>query len=583
MASFLLWLFGIAIFYFLLRLIFIPRPLPGVPYSRLSYLMPWGDLVDLGISFFARGEVFAWFNAQSHRHGSSIFQVFIPSFSTTFPVVVVTDPTEVREIVTRRLSSIDRSRLMGLWFGLLAPAASIGMPSGSSFRASRWAWNSMLSPVFLGTVAGPRIRDAALGLVELWSLKGDKHQARAFEACADLRMTTLEGVTALLLGKELGMLRVNISDLENEASRKWLWRWEQDKREARPKRFYRDFNLCLVCLDWVTQGISPTVYLWFFRNLFWPFQKAQKHVEAYLQHIIDDVRQKLADRAEGAAYYPYSALELVLVRAALRPEAQDATSDVALRSELIELLITGHETTASSIGWALKYLADDQVAQDRLYEELIRLLPDVGAAPTNEQITTTRLPYLDAFIAETLRNSCTGPISFREAIRDCTILGHRVPSGTPIILMTQDITHQEATHLEQEPKPTSNRTASPSQLAVQGHTKPPLNEFHPGRWLSAGGDFDPNAAASFAFSGGSRGCFGQKIAMLEMRVFLVVLVWNFRFEKLSTGLSRYGSLDGLTRKPSCCFVLPVPRRERPEEGVKMGRPRLPRLCEAYAK
>lgn len=574
MASFLLWLFGIAILHFLLRLIFIPRPLPGVPYSRLSYLMPWGSLLDLGISFFARGEVFAWFNVQSHRHGSSIFQAFIPSFSTTCPVVVVTDPTEVRDIATRRLSSIDRSRLMGLWFGLLAPAASIGMPSGSSFRASRWAWNSMLSPVFLGSVAGPRIRDAALGLVELWSLKGGKHQGRAFEACADLRMTTLEGMVALLLGKELGMLRVNISELENEASRKRLWRWEQDKREARTERFYRDFNLCLVCLDWVTQGISPTVYLWVFRNLFWPFQKAQRHVEACLQHIIDDVRQKSAGRAD-AADYPYSALELVLERAALRPEAQDATSNTALRSELIELLITGHETTASSIGWALKYLADDEGAQDRLYEELTRLLPDMGAAPTNEQITTTRLSYLDAFIAETLRHSCTGPISFREAIQDCTILGHRVPSGTPIILMTQDVTHQEATHLGQEPKPASSRTASP--------TKPPLNEFHPGRWLSVGGDFDPNAAASFAFSGGSRGCFGQKIAMLEMRVFLAILVWNFRFAKLSTGLSRYGSLDGLTRKPSCCFVMPVPRREQPEEGVKMDRPRLPPLYEAYAK
>lgn len=582
MTPFLLWPLGAAILLYVLRLIFIPKLLPGIPYNRLSYLLPWGDLVSFGISFTFRGEVFAWFNAQSQHHRSPMFQAFIPSFSMSFPVLVVTDPVEAKEIVTRRLNSIDRSRLMGLWFGLLAPGSSIGMSSGAHFRAVRWVWNSMLSPVFLGGVAGPRIRDAALDLVELWSLKGGADRDSPFEACVDLRVATLEAMVGLLLGKELGMLRVESADRENAGDQKRLWLLDRGEREAHPRRFYRDFNLCLVCLDWVTQGISPSMYLWLFRQLFWPFKKAQRHVEARLQRIIDDARQKSADR-EKAAYYPQSALELVLDRAASRPEAQHAMSDSALRSELVELLITGHETTASSIGWALKYLADNQGLQDRLHEELTRLLPGSSTAPTSEQIMATRLPYLDAFIAETLRYSCTGPISFREAIQDCTILGHQIPSGTPIVLMTQDVMHQEATHPNQELKSAPSRSASPGGLESLGIAGPPLNEFHPGRWVSADGDFDPNAAASMPFSGGSRGCFGQKIAMLEMRIFLVILVWNFRFAKLSADLSRYGSLDGLTRKPSCCFVLPVPRRSRPAEGAQSGRPRLPPLCENCAR
>lgn len=582
MTPFLLWPLSAAILLYVLRLIFIPKLLPEIPYNRLSYLLPWGDLVSFGISFTFRGEVFAWFNAQSHHHRSPIFQAFIPSFSTSFPVLVVTDPVEAKEIVTRRLNSIDRSRLMGLWFSLLAPGSSIGMPSGANFRAVRWVWNSMLSPVFLGGVAGPRIRDAASDLVELWYLKGGAGRDSPFEACADLRVATLEAMVGLLLGKELGMLRVESADRENAGDQKRLWLWDRGDREAHPRRFYRDFNLCLVCLDWVTQGISPTMYLWVFRQLFWPFKKAQRHVEARLQRIIDDARQKSADK-EKAAYYPHSALELVLNRAASRPEAQHAMSDSALRSELVELLITGHETTASSIGWALKYLADNQGVQDRLHEELTRLLPGSGTAPTSEQIMATRLPYLDAFIAETLRYSCTGPISFREAIQDCTILGHRIPSGTPIVLMTQDVTHQEATHSNQELKSAPSSSASPAGLESLGIAGPPLNEFHPGRWVGADGGFDPNAAASLPFSGGSRGCFGQKIAMLEMRIFLAVLAWNFRFAKLDAGLSRYGSLDGLTRKPSCCFVLPVPRRGRPAEGAETGRPRLPPLCEDCAR
>ena len=582
MASFLLWPLGAAVLLCALRLIFIPKPLPGVPYSRLSYFLPWGDLLSLGVSFFARGEVFLWFNARSHHHRSPIFQVFIPSFSMSSPVLVVTDPTEVREIVTRRLSSIDRSRLMGLWFGLLAPGASIGMYSGASFRALRWAWNSMLGPVFLVRVAGPRIRDSAIGLVELWTLKGGTRRCSPFEACADLRLATLEAMVALLLGRQLGMLEVECSGLEVAADRKKLWSWREDERGAQPRRFYRDFNLCLVCLDWVTQGISPTVYLWVFRHLFWPFKMAQKHVEACLMRVINDARQKSTDN-EKAGCYPHSALGLVLGRAASRPQAQEAVSDAALRSELIELLITGHETTASSIGWALKYLADDQAVQDRLHEELLRSLPESAAAPTSEQIMTVHLPYLDAFIAETLRHSCTGPISFREAIQDCTILGHHIPSGTPIVLMTQDVTHQEAMHLGQEPGPAPNGPACSSGSKSRGITVPPLDGFHPERWLSTDGDFNPDTVASLDFSGGSRGCFGKKIAMLEMRIFLAVLVWNFRFAKLGARLSRYGSQDGLTRRPSCCFVQPVPQRGRQGVGAEMSRPQLPPLCEDYAR
>lgn len=199
---------------------------------------------------------------------------------------------------------------MGQWFGLLAPGASIGMSSGPAFRALRWAWNSMLSPTFLNTVAGPRVRDVALALVELWSCKGSKEQDTAFEACADLRLATLEAMVAMLLGKDFGLLRASVSDLENKAGEKEVRRWDQGKQEDLPKRLYRDFNVCLVCLDWVTQGISPTLYLWVFKNLFWPFQKAQKQVEACLQRAIDDARHSSVDRAKED-HYPDSALELV--------------------------------------------------------------------------------------------------------------------------------------------------------------------------------------------------------------------------------------------------------------------------------
>ncbi|KAL1867505.1 hypothetical protein Daus18300_006349 [Diaporthe australafricana] len=389
-------------------------------------------------------------------------------------------------------------------------------------------------------------------------------------------------MVSMLLGKELGMLEVEASDLKHAEDPKKVSVWDRSQGGGQPRYFYRDFSLCLTCLDWVTQGISPTMYLWFFRHVFWPFQNAQKRVEACLQRAINDARHKSMDKGKAGSY-PDNALELVFERAASRPQGREAVSDAALRSELVELLITGHEMTASSIGWALKYLADDQAIQGRLYQELLRFLPVSATAPTSEQVMMTKLPYLDAFIAETLRYSCTGPISFREAIQDCNILGHPIPSGTPIVLMMQDVTHQQATHMGKEPRSPPGRRVSPSQPESQFVAVPPLNHFHPGRWLSTDGNFDPNAVLSLPFSAGSRGCFGEKIAMMEMRIFLAVLVWNFRFTKLDAALSQYGSLDGLTRKPSCCYVQPIPRPVRLAEGPKMITPRLPPLCKDYAQ
>lgn len=552
---------------FALRAYYVPKRIPGIPYRRLSYACPWGDLANLGVSYFLRGEVFAWFSSQSRAHRSGIFQLFLPSFSTTSPVVVVTDQQEVKDIATRKVGAIDRSDLMHLWFSLLCPKASIGMQTNQDFKMIRWAWNSVLNPVFLGTLAAPRARDAAMALAELWSLKADKERGAAFEAGEDLRRTTLEAMLDTLLGRQLGVVEADIALQRSPGvkSKKGWWSTTGSSESPDCPRFYRDFRLCMVCMDWVTTGVSAPKYLWFFRRVFWPFPRAQKHVEACLQQVIDDARQK-ARVNEATGQFPASALEYVVGKAAARPQAEEAVSDAALMSELMELLVAGHESTASALGWALKHFADYQVAQETLYEHLVvsfQRSPGGLSLPTSDEILTTSVPYLDAVVAETLRLSCTGPVSFREAKQDCTVLGHRIPAGTPLMLMTQDVTHGGAgsgagTVSEEKP-----RAVGEGEGEGEGM---PLHQFHPERWLTPAGAYDAQAVLSMPFSAGARGCYGQRFAVMEMRIVIVVLLWNFRFAKLDASLSRYTSVDGLTRLPTCCNVLPVLRPGRRVEG-----------------
>ena len=69
--------------------------------------------------------------------------------------------------------------------------------------------------------------------------------------------------------------------------------------------------------------------------------------------------------------------------------------------------------------------------------------------------------------------------------------------------------------------------------------------------------FDPNAVHMLPFSAGPRGCFGKKIAMLEMKVFLSVLFLRFEFPRLAAKLSGFEAKDGLTKRPVTFYVGPV--------------------------
>src|ERR1044071_8148552 len=66
------------------------------------------------------------------------------------------------------------------------------------------------------------------------------------------------------------------------------------------------------------------------------------------------------------------------------------------------LLIGGHETSSTTIGWALYSLARHPHEQDLLREELIKAFPDKSKFnPTYDEINS--LEYLNCVVKETLR------------------------------------------------------------------------------------------------------------------------------------------------------------------------------------
>jgi cytochrome P450 len=90
--------------------------------------------------------------------------------------------------------------------------------------------------------------------------------------------------------------------------------------------------------------------------------------------------------------------------------------------------MAGHETTATTLAWALHHLAANPSAQQRLFEELSGSFPEGVVDPDRAR----KLPYLTAVVNETLRLTPIAvavPRRLREAV---TLAGHHLPAGTTV-------------------------------------------------------------------------------------------------------------------------------------------------------
>lgn len=173
----------------------------------------------------------------------------------------------------------------------------------------------------------------------------------------------------------------------------------------------------------------------------------------------------------------------------LRHDDGSGLSDEAIRDHLLTLLVAGHETTATTLAWALYEQARHPEIRRRLLEEVDGL----GAEPDPAEIAG--LPYLDAFCRETLRMH---PVlaEFMRTVREGFVLqGWEIPAGVTV-------------------------AASILMLHRRPDLYPDPSVFRPERFLER--KFAPNEFA--AFGGGHRHCLGAAFAMNELKVVLGTLL-----------------------------------------------------------
>lgn len=171
----------------------------------------------------------------------------------------------------------------------------------------------------------------------------------------------------------------------------------------------------------------------------------------------------------------------------------------------------GHETTAITLGWGFKTLADNQVEQSNLRRSLQDVFSSVplGSVPSAFDILSTSIPYLDGALEEILRFANTVPLLARSATVDTIILGYHVPKRSHIMCNAQFM--NEPLDVPDVARGESSRAAWERRKG-QAFSTTDIKRFMPERWIKKDengvDEFDSAALTRMQFSLGPRGCFG---------------------------------------------------------------------------
>ncbi|KXJ89102.1 cytochrome P450 [Microdochium bolleyi] len=193
----------------------------------------------------------------------------------------------------------------------------------------------------------------------------------------------------------------------------------------------------------------------------------------------------------------------------LKDPSATAIDDKAALDDMLTnaqtIIGAGGDTTATTLAAVTSLLIDNPPALERVQKEVR------GSFATEADITATdvsrKLPYMRACIDEALRLfPTTGAPSMRKTDQVTNICGTAVPKDTIVGIWTWG--------LFRTPK---------------FWTAP--EEFHPERWLGEEARFkdDPLELCKPFFTG-SRDCIGQNLAVLELRLVLARMIYNFDFE-----------------------------------------------------
>ena len=170
-----------------------------------------------------------------------------------------------------------------------------------------------------------------------------------------------------------------------------------------------------------------------------------------------------------------------------------------IRDEVDTFLFEGHDTTSSSITWAIYNLAKHQEEQENVYQEVIEVIRETSDIEWKD---LNNLKRLGMFIRESIRHSTPVPTITRITTNETVLDGAVIPAGVQVLLNLHIVHNREDVWDDPE-------------------------KFDPERFE----DDKVKARDPYAyipFSAGSRNCIGKQFALDEIKVVVAKIIRRFK-------------------------------------------------------
>ncbi|KAJ7271167.1 cytochrome P450 [Mycena rebaudengoi] len=541
-------------------------PLPLIPHNKLRWFI--GDIPFLTRIAKEKGAISYAFDDTAVRLGP-LSQVVIGLgqscvgrlFGFGQVIVVLADAQEIQDVLSNRASEFDRPEYLPAFVATL-PQGMITLPTGEQLKHhKRWLGMTMTSP-YLARMT-PRIVGVMQELVNLWHIAAKRLGTEgspdvAFNAFDDLRLAAIDVITSITFGTSFNGVQASLDYLEANPSA------APSSRPVIPK-LVTDID---ILADTIGDGFyfpAPRLLPWLTRNFNRKWRNAINSTHDFLRRRLYAARADYAlegrDTEKPAASKADNVLEMILER-----EREDSSRGVAPLSEaeIIDELLSialGGGTSGAAMQWSIKILCKHPDVQRKLRSELLNKLPAIASRlPTYAEISDeSNLPYLNAVMYEILRCSRPAPAVIRDAKCDTVLLGYPIPKGTQVLMPLGMIQQMESDGSKDVTDGLhSVRSASSNRGRKTGYwSSSDVHLFNPERWLRQDGSFNANAGPWLPFSYGPRGCFGQKLAFLELRLFLA-MIFNFCFfDALPEDINTWKSHESVTHHPAQCYARPI--------------------------
>ncbi|RYP56891.1 hypothetical protein DL771_011533 [Monosporascus sp. 5C6A] len=538
-----------------------PKPYPGIPYNKQSANRITGDIPDLVPVMQATNEFSnAVFTITTQKLGTPIAQLLFPGIRK--PLIILEDPREIEDIVVRRHKEFDKAPMAVDIVAPMFPRASLSQYTTPELKAQKRMWADVMGAGFLHKAAAPNIYKATLELLELWRLKASTvYKDQPFSVHEDFQNAALDAIWVAVVGEEPGVMRYEIKRLQNKIAGS-----SKDMDGPLPRGSFLKEEVTYISQTIARNSNSP-VPKWAQKlETYTPrYRKFRATVSAEIGRAMTKAVERFQRLEMGkleADELDTCMMDFVLRRQILeskkaRKAPTDPTKDQNMLDEMFVMLVGGHDSTANTLTWFVRYMEAYPAVQAELRAVLKTAFPGPDP-PTVEEILGTEIPYLNGVCEEGFRLAGVAKGNLRQALADTDILGYRIPKGAEIFMNY---------HINRAPVPVDEyKRSSGSQAAadkfgdgLQGNAGRDLGSFEPRRWLvtdekTGKETFNAYALPSLAFGGGYRGCAGRKLASMEYRIIVVLLILNLDILELPEEYKTMRATEKIFRQPDMPFA-----------------------------